>query len=186
MKNSIIISLSGFFLAVLCTTAKGQVSVASGPLVKDFSFQTECVVETGTGPHNKPGQNVLRNFERKFENVSGARWYESSFGFVIKFNIGGIDYRVDLDKNGNWLRTIRSYEEMKLPEKERRFINHSYNGYSISFVREIELPFQPLIFVVNLEGKNDIIQVRISGEETEEFQKISKPHADSFTSNNRN
>jgi hypothetical protein len=188
MKNKFIASLPGFFLAFLCTTATGQVSMDKMRLLKNISSQTECVWENGLGPGapNKPGQNVLRNFEQKFTNVTSVRWYESSYGFVVKFNLEGIDYRVDFDKKGNWLYTIRNYDEMKLPEDVMRLINDSYNEYSITLVQEIETPFIPLTFVVHLDGKKDMIQLLVSGDETQEWQRFRKPHSGSFTSSNRN
>ncbi len=183
MKNKFVASLAGFFLAVLYTTANGQASVAS--VSDEINARTEYVTKKDLDSikHDQSCQDVLRNFKGK---ITDARWYESSFGFVIKFNVTGVDHRVDLDKNGNWLRTIRSYEEMKLPMNVKRVINNLYNGYSISFVQEIEVPFQSLTFVVNLEGKKDIVQVRVSGDETEECQRFNKPHSEGFTSNNRN
>jgi hypothetical protein len=188
MKNKFIASLSGFFLAVLCSTANGQLSKGSMPPVKDISSQTECIWENGIGlgASNKPGQNVLGNFEQRFKNVTSTRWYESSYGLVVKFNLKGIDYRVDFDKKGNWLYTIRNYSEMKMPAEVRRLINRLYKDYSIMLVQEIETPFNSQTFVVHLDGKTDMIQLRVSGDETQEWQRFSKPYSDSFTSKNRN
>jgi hypothetical protein len=185
MKNKLI-TLPGFCLAVICTTAKGQVSTDGMPLAKHISSLTECVWDgTDPGAH-KPGQNIFRNFERKFKNVTNARWYESSYGFVVKFNLTGIDYRVDLDKRGTWLYTIRNYDEMKLPGEIRHLINDSYKDYSITLVQEIETPFNPVIFAVNLDGKTDMIQLRVSGNEMQEWRRFRKTHPGSFTSNNKN
>jgi hypothetical protein len=176
MKNKIIVCLSGSFLAVLFTTANAQVSSASVRPVKNIPAQTECVSENAIVPAacNEPGPELLRNFEQKFENITGVRWYESSFGFVFKLNLKGIDYRVDFDKNGNWLSTIRNYDKMKLPMDVRHLINESYNDYSITLVQEIETPGNRLTFLVHLDGKKDMIQVSVSGDEVQEYQRFGK------------
>jgi len=186
MKNKFI-ALPGFCLAVLCTTTRGQVSGGTPPMGK-ISSDTEYVWENGSDPggRNEPGQNILRNFKQKFKSVTSVRWYESSYGFVVKFSLEGTDYRVDFDKKGNWLYTIRNYDEMKLPEDVRRLINDSYDDDVITLVQEIERPFYPLTFVVHLDGKMDILQILVSGNETQEWQRFHKPRPDSFTSNNRN
>src|SRR5262245_51290483 len=91
-------------------------------------------------------------------------------------NIGRNDhfiYRVDYYK-GQWLHTIRTYDENELPRDIRHLVKSSYYDYHISLVLEIEKPRDSFTYIVHLDGKTEWISVRVSSGRMDEFQKIQK------------
>jgi hypothetical protein len=117
---------------------------------------------------------AVRNFVRSYKNVSKERWYSVQDGFIAMFILHDIHYRVDFDKKGNWLHTMRTYDENKLPPDIRHLVKSSYYDYNITFVQEIERPREPFTYVVHLEGKTKLINLRVSDGEMDQWQKFDK------------
>jgi len=119
-------------------------------------------------------QRAVKDLARSFKNVSDERWFEASDGYIVKFTSNDIDYRVDYDKKGHWLHTIRTYGENTLPKEIRHLVKSSYYDYAITLVQEIEQPRNTFTYIVHVEGKTDLIKLRISDGEEEEWQKFIK------------
>jgi hypothetical protein len=98
------------------------------------------------------------------------------------FILDDINYRVDYDKKGIWLHTIRTYNENKLPSDVRHLVKSSYYDYNIIVVQEIEIPWEPFMdfptdlftYIVHLEGKTKLINLRVSNGEMDEWEKFDK------------
>ena len=117
---------------------------------------------------------AVRNFVRVYKNISDEKWYEIPDALMALFTVNDIDYRVDYDKKGNWLHTMRTYSENKLPGDIRHLVKSSYYDYNITFVQEIEKPREPFTYVVHLEGKTKLINLRVSSGEIDQWQKFDK------------
>jgi hypothetical protein len=130
-------------------------------------------VSSSVDPNNLKSRAV-RNFVRSYKNVSNEKWYNVQDGFIAMFILDDINYRVDYDKKGNWLHTIRTYNENKLPPDVRHLVKSSYYDYNISLVQEIETPREPFTYVVHLDGKTKLINLRVSNGEMDEWQKFEK------------
>ena len=98
---------------------------------------------------------VIRSFLKIYKDVSGEKWIEVKEGFVAMFNYNGMDYQVAYTKKGNLLRTIRSYNEDKMPADLRHLVKSTYYDYAITRVHEIEIPLNPITYVVQLLGKKN-------------------------------
>ncbi|HEY2722988.1 MAG TPA: hypothetical protein VGI82_14745, partial [Chitinophagaceae bacterium] len=122
-KNLKIIFAGAFLLLISCFSSNGQ-SVTSGvPFSEDMRTERSTSQATETGI---PSPAVLKSFTRNNKGITDEKWYETSYGYVAKFNLKGIGYRTDYDKKGNWLYTIRTYDETKLPEEVRQFVKSNY------------------------------------------------------------
>jgi hypothetical protein len=117
---------------------------------------------------------AAKNFSTSYKGVSNEKWYEVPDGLIAKFTYNGIDCRVDYDKKGNWLHTIRTYDENELPGDLRHVVKTSYYDYNIIVVHEIEQPRNNFTYIVHLEGKTQLINLRIHDGEMEEWQKFDK------------
>jgi len=117
---------------------------------------------------------ALKSLSKNFKNVTEERWFETANSFVAKFKINDVDYRADYDKKGHWLFTIRTYDETRLPENLRDMVKSTYYDYAITLVQEIEMPANVLTYIVHLDGKSQIIKLRISDGEMDEWQKFEK------------
>jgi hypothetical protein len=169
MKRNIISSFMGIILALvictICITAQGQISIVNAPASQVGNLTNPFSI-------NVPGIAL-----------TDSKWYEASYGFVAKFSSNQIHYRVDFDKNGNWLSTIRTYDETKLPTDTKSLVKNSYPGYTITLVEEIQMSAGSITYIVHLEGGTDLINVRVRENEMDEWQKIFKSKQEtSFTS----
>jgi hypothetical protein len=117
---------------------------------------------------------AVRNFVRFYKNISDEKWYEIPDALIAIFTFNDINYRIDYDKKGNWLHTMRTYSENKLPADIRHLVKSSYYDYNITFVQEIEKPREPFTYVVHLEGKTKLINLRVSSGEMDQWQKFDK------------
>ena len=95
-------------------------------------------------------------------------------GFVAMFNYNDMDYQVAYTKKGNLLRTIRSYNEDNMPTDVRHIVKSTYYDYEITRVHEIEIPLNPITYVVQLLGKKELINLKIYDGEIEVLQKFNK------------
>jgi hypothetical protein len=117
---------------------------------------------------------AVRNFEKTFKNVTDEKWYEMPDGFRVTFTLKDIRCRLDYDKNGKWMHTIKYYDEKKLPVEVRRLVASSYLDYSIRTVEEIEAPHDMKFYVIHLEGETNWINIKVSDNEINELEKIKK------------
>jgi hypothetical protein len=123
---------------------------------------------------NLISSKAVKNFHKEFTPPSGETWFYTEGGFVAKFTQDGIETRVDYDKKGNWMHTIRTYDEYKLPEDVRHLVKSSYYDYNITQVQEIEMPRDSFTYIVHLEGKTTLINVKVINGEMEEWEKFDK------------
>ena len=120
------------------------------------------------------GRNSLYGVRFPESFASDEAWFATDDGFVVKFKQDGVETRADYNKKGNWLHTIRTYDENRLPEDIRHLVKSSYYDYDILQVQEIEKPSNTFTYIVHLEGKTKFINLRITDENMEEWQKFDK------------
>jgi hypothetical protein len=178
IMKKIIFTGFGITLSVLAITlaSYGQ-ATATGLRVSNNIFSIEnsfSKSNVNTLRRSDVNSKAVRNFVRSYKNVSNEKWYKVQDGFIAMFILYDINYRVDYDKKGNWLHTMRTYDEDKLPPDVRHLVKSSYYDYNITFVQEIEIPREPFTYVVHLEGKTKLIILRVSNGEMDEWQKFDK------------
>ena len=174
MKKILLSSVAGTFLLIsTATSVNGQ--LASNRTKPSGRFivlnRSDPENSTGAGRVNPP---VIRSFLKAYKDVSDERWIEVREGFVALFNYNGTDYQVAYDKKGNLIRTIRSFDEEKMPQDLRHIVKSNYYDYEINRVHEIETPLDPVTYMVQLVGKKELINLRICDGEMEELQKFNK------------
>jgi hypothetical protein len=117
---------------------------------------------------------AVKKFEKTFKNVTCEKWYEMPDGYRVIFMAKDVRSRIDYDKNGTWMHTIKYYDEKNLPMDVRRLVVNSYLDYSIRTVEEIEAPRDIKFYVIHLEGETDWINIKVSDNEINELEKIKK------------
>jgi hypothetical protein len=133
------------------------------------------LLTTGTAiSSDNVSPKAVSNFHKTYKNVSDEKWSELPDATRVKFTANQIQYVVDYDKKGNWLHTIRTYDEKELPADVRQEVRTSYLDYSIICVKEITLPHSDKTYVVYLEGPSNFINLRIANGEMDEWQKYDK------------
>lgn len=174
MKTKFFIALIGIFVAV-STTAKGQFAFVE-PSTKKTPSYLRAVKENVSEIiyYNNISTRAIRNFVLNFPEVSNENWFSTSDLFVATFTLNDITYRIDYDRKGNWIETLRTYDETNMPSDLRQAVKGSYYDYNIYLVQEIEQPFHPIIYIVHLDGKKRLINLQICNGVIHEWQKFKK------------
>lgn len=98
---------------------------------------------------------AIKAFRKMFSFASNENWYKVSDGYIAKFVLEGIQYRVGYNAKGRWINTIKSYAATKLPVDVKYRVKSAYSDFKIVFVDEIILPFD-MGYVIHIENNDDI------------------------------
>jgi len=177
MKKTIITGVAGLFLALIINVAaSGQTSIAKTTLPIDVTYHRRANLENDFKKVSRSEVNpkAVKNFTTNYKGSPDEHWFDVEGGFIAEFASGDIDHRVDYDKKGNWLRTIRSYSEAEMAEDLRHIVKSTYFDYEINLVQEIERPASPVNYIIQLLGKTELINLRISEGEMVVLQKFNR------------
>ncbi|HET9826053.1 MAG TPA: hypothetical protein VFP87_12015 [Chitinophagaceae bacterium] len=117
---------------------------------------------------------AIRHFLVNFNEVSNETWYSTPDLFVAMFKLNDIDYRVDYDRNGNWIETYRTYDQTKMSPELKQAVESAYWDYHVYLVQEIEQALHPILYVVHLENKRKLINLQVSDGVVYEWQNFNK------------
>jgi hypothetical protein len=117
---------------------------------------------------------AVRSFKTTWQYVDNESWYKVPDGYRARFTQDGVLYLITYNKRGNWLNTMRQYDETKLDREVRSEVKSVYYDYSIILVEEIELPMKPLTYIIHMEDKTSFLNIRICNREMEEMTGINK------------
>jgi hypothetical protein len=176
MKQIFLTGLTAIYLLVAGITANGQLAGNDMHPSGDFTFfkKDDSKNFPGFAAKNSVNSRAIRNFIQSYKGVSNEQWFEVKDGFVAMFSLNDVDYQVAYDKKGNLLRTIRTYGEGKLSQDLRHVVKSTYYDYNINLVQEIEKPLSPVIYIIQLVGKTELINLKICDGEIEVLQKFNK------------
>lgn len=158
-----------FFCAAFVISSSALVNTAVAQNAQNEEMPTEI-----NTPVNVISSKAIRNFTKEFKQASDEAWFVVDGGFVVKFTQDGVETRADYNKKGNWLHTIRTYDENKLPADIRHLVKSSYYDYNILQVQEIEKPSNAFTYIVHLDGQTKLINLKVINGEMEEWQKFDK------------
>jgi len=154
-------------------TASGQLAYTTLELPRANPFSSPETISTPTY-YNDVNPRAMRHFLTNFPKVSEEKWYFTSKLTVSTFILNGINYRVDYDRRGNWIETLRAYDERKLPADLYQAVGYSYPGYKITLVQDIEQPVHATVYIVHLENETKLINLQICNGVFFEWQKFDK------------
>lgn len=157
-----------------------HVVVYAQPAVKkQVTHDVTFVENTASAPNNmaafrKVPIKAVRSFKNSWQYIDNESWYQVPDGFRARFTQDGVLCLVTYNKKGNWLSTMRQYDETKLDKDVRSEVKSVYYDYNIILVEEIELPLKPLTYVIHLEDKDHFLNVRVCDREMEVMTEINK------------
>jgi hypothetical protein len=112
-------------------------------------------------------------FRKAFPNAQKLRWYKLNKDYLAKFIAEDVNHNTLYAKNGYMKYDISFGHENNLPAEIRDRVKAAYEDYKIT--RAVNVKYSDSnIWVINLEGMNYYLLLRLEGEELEEVQKISK------------
>lgn len=112
---------------------------------------------------------AVRHFKQTFPGTEDERWYVIQNGFMAKHKVDDINIRLDYDRHGNWLYTIRYLNEKKIPKEVRAQVRSTWYDHAISSVEEIQYGNLPLIYILHIHEGNDWKIIRVSEGEMNEI-----------------
>jgi hypothetical protein len=172
MKKYLLTGFVGMFLLLAsCIDANGQLVAAHMRHSPENSISKIVVIAVD---RNMVNPKAVRDFMRSYKTVSNEEWYELPDALVAMFSLDSINYRVDYNRRGIWLHTMRTYDENTLPKDIRHLVKSSYYDFAIRLVHEIETPRYAFTYIIKLEGKRELINLRVINGEMEEWQKFKK------------
>ena len=182
MKKNLIACFTGMSLLLFMNmAANAQLSFVKTETSKTNPFN-EATVTKDVSDNIEPGtvnHKAIKDFARSFKNAN-EKWYQVENQFVAMFTLDDVSYQVAYDKKGNWLHTIRTYDETKLPRDIRHMVKSIYYDYDITQVQEVEMPYSienpssAPVYIIHLDGKTDFINLRVCDGEMDEWQKLNK------------
>ena len=157
MKNTIKTFAVTAITALLLSQGTTAQSVASGPFenaatVKLAYSVGNAVNEKNSNTASSINPRAIENFQRSFMNVTGASWSKTNDGYFARFTKDSVQTRVDYNRKGRWMETIRYYGESKLPGDVSYMIKRGYGDYSIFGVAEVSFDAEPVYLVYIKNG----------------------------------
>jgi hypothetical protein len=111
----------------------------------------------------KVNARALKDFQNRFSDVGGAKWFSDENGYYSYFNKDGFNDRAFYNKNGRWLYSLIYKTEDKLPEDLRATIKSVYFDWTINVIEEIRTN-DGVVYVVYLEDKSNFRVLKVSAE----------------------
>ena len=162
MKKYLCMLTACLVAAIFNTTSAQEVSVASAE--PEFTHGRAL---------NNISIRAIRDFHKLYRDVFDEDWYSVSNGYIAKFTRNDIRTRVDYDKKGNWLSTIRFMNERQVPRDVRNRVKSVYFDDIIKQVEEITNK-EDKVYLFHLEGENTWKIVRVSEVEMTVLEDFNK------------
>ncbi|HVV03565.1 MAG TPA: hypothetical protein VHC96_05045 [Puia sp.] len=122
--------------------------------VSHAQISNELLVSTQTLKADRAAIKAERQFWKKYGDGKNESWYKLAAGFLAEFSEGTTRYKAVFDAKGNWLYSIKEYNEQDLPKEVRELVKSTYYDYSIGWVKEVSQN-QSVVYVVHIaDGQN--------------------------------
>lgn len=180
MKSGISILLAG----VLCAAVTNN-NLYSQPVKADLLNRNSIVYidgESSTNPESPSHKNyiprrvnprALRDFLQEYKDFDSVRWFQTDKGSTASFILDEVETITCYDKYGNRTSKRKVYKENRLPGEVRNLVKRQYYDYEITSVLELIKPDQT-IYVVTMEDKTRVVQVKVTDLEMELVIKFFK------------
>ncbi len=107
---------------------------------------------------------VSTAFNTKFPKAGDVHWeMENNSDFEAEFELNDIEMSAVFDANGNWKETEQEIKTSELPEAVHATIKSAYAGFKVNEADKVESAEHGNCFEVELEKKEQTIDVLISG-----------------------
>lgn len=122
-----------------------------------------------------PNEKVLKAFNETFSNAEEVRWEEFTDYFTVSFVNAGIRSKVNYDKEGKMLSSMRYYAPQLLPLNIIKKITNEHPKKKMFGVTEVAFE-SSVAYYIKLEDKTHWYTVQIDADGnsqlTEKYKKI--------------
>ena len=92
-------------------------------------------------------EKVLKTFQQTFTNAEAVKWEEYKTYYTVSFTHSGIQSKVNYDKEGNMLGSIRYYAPQMLPLNIFNKLKRDYSREKLFGVTEVTFGDEVAYFV---------------------------------------
>lgn len=115
-------------------------------------------------------------FNKNFNNVKNTKWFKRENVYIVYFEQNDIRTRIDYDKEGHFLSSVRYYSQNNLPFNIFLKIKEKYKGKAIKIVTEV-IEEDSTKYSINVEDEENVYVVETtSGAHFDLVQKFRKQH----------
>lgn len=119
-------------------------------------------------------ERVLKSFKETFTSVEDVKWEEYNTYYTVTFVHSGIRSKVNYDKEGNMLGSIRYYSPQMLPLNIYSKLKREYPTKSLYGVTEVTFG-QDVAYYVKIEDAKSWITVKVDASGNSEiYEKYKK------------
>jgi len=119
-------------------------------------------------------ERVLNSFKQTFTNAESVKWEEYQSYYTVSFMHSGIQSKVNYDRKGNMLGSIRYYSAQMLPLNIFNKVKKDYAQQNLFGVTEVTFG-NDVVYFVKIETAKNWITVKMdatgSSEVYEKFKK---------------
>jgi hypothetical protein len=179
MKKTIFTLAAGIIVSFAATSHVNAQYNAKTTLTPDQAKAMAALDKPASGASaadNKSLVNIraVKDFAKTFSSVKNENWVlANDGGFIAKFSQNGIKNRVDYDRKGRWVQTIRYYGEKNLPADVRHHIKSAYYDFTITQVEEIVLP-DKIAYLVHMNDEKSWVNILYYDGEMRVLEEYSK------------
>jgi len=121
-------------------------------------------------------EKLLQSFKQTFPDAEQVKWLEQSDKYTVNFKENGILTKIDYDKDGNFLSSLRYYTEKNLPINILCKLQKKYSGKKVFGVTEMTTDSN-VEYYIKLEDDKNWITVKSNADGimqvTERYNKAS-------------
>jgi len=118
-------------------------------------------------------EKAMKNFHKRYENVSGEVWNPIQNGYAANFVTNGHNTIAIYNNKGNWAYTIERYKADNLPLDLIERVKEDYDRYYIAGAEKIDTPASSVI-IVHLENKEWYKTIRVDDSGIKLLQQFKK------------
>lgn len=104
-------------------------------------------------------EKLLQSFKQTFPDAQQVKWLEQADKYTVNFKENGILTKIDYDKDGNFISSLRYYTEKNLPVNILCKLQKKYPGKKVFGVTEMTSEAN-VEYYIKLEDEKEWITVR--------------------------
>ena len=128
-----------------------------------LSLSAGVFAATGTNPGNSNNITVsdklLQTFKQTFPDAEQVKWLEQEDKYTVNFKEKGIITKIEYDKEGNFMSSLRYYTEKNLPVNILCRLQKKYADKKVFGVTEMATE-TAVEYYIKLEDDNNWITVK--------------------------
>lgn len=152
-------------------TLLGSVLVAMGTYAQQKD--TVMLPPVTVTPTSNVEHAVTQAFDKNFKGATKAKWYDIDKNYLVKFINDDMENNAVFKKNGSMVYHISYGYEKNLGGEMKDMIQSAYPEYKITRAIRVRMENRD-VWVLNLEGVNRWVLVRIEEGQLEEVKNFAK------------